>query len=134
MMERNKKIAIAGILVIVIALIGMPKGKKKREVYSGRVPGYIEEAVSSAAAVQGRRTEFAEWGRNPFMFTKTAGETLSEFSLNGVLWDTENPKAIINGRIVGVGDNVREYTVIEIMQNKVILSDGARDFELRVGQ
>ena len=62
--------------------------------------------------------------------------TIKEFtglSLNGIVWDEENPKAIINGAIIGIGDKLGVNTIVDIKKDRVILNDGAADFELILG-
>jgi len=73
--------------------------------------------------------EFPSWGRDPF---QEADISLSQLGLQGIMWDAENPKAIISNRIVGVGDSVGDNTIIEIKKNRVILTDGVSTFELRL--
>ena len=48
------------------------------------------------------------------------------------MWDKEKPIAIINGEIIKVGDNVGGNIVVDIKQDRVILNDGAKDFELKL--
>jgi len=48
------------------------------------------------------------------------------------MWSEKNPGAMINDTIVKNGDRIGDNTVIEIRQDKVILSDGTKDFELKL--
>ena len=52
--------------------------------------------------------------------------------ISGILWDEKDPRAIINGRIVGEGDKVDGNTVVSIEQELVVLNDGLSDFILRL--
>ncbi|MBU1727387.1 MAG: hypothetical protein KJ880_07140 [Candidatus Omnitrophica bacterium] len=47
----------------------------------------------------------------------------SGFSLSGIICDEQDPLAIINDSIYKKGDKLDSYTIIEIRQDKVILSD-----------
>lgn len=73
--------------------------------------------------------------RDPFsdlpvtIINKSSPNTLS---LSGILWDTQNPLALINGMTVKVGDKVRNYIITNIEQDKVVLNDGTKDFELKI--
>jgi hypothetical protein len=62
------------------------------------------------------------------------GKTVPNLNLNGIAWDELSPRAVINNVIVGVGDKVGGYQVVQIEPNRVILNDGVNDFELRVGR
>ncbi|MFH1202138.1 MAG: hypothetical protein V1674_04530 [Candidatus Omnitrophota bacterium] len=77
------------------------------------------------------RTKYTKWGRSPFVLQKSRKFGFN-LNLAGVLWDKDNPQAIINGRIVGKGDEIEGFKVIEITKDKVILSDGANRVELRL--
>lgn len=55
-------------------------------------------------------------------------------SLKGILWDVQKPLALINGMTVKIGDKVGNCVIVSIKQDKVILNDGSKDFELRLGQ
>jgi len=60
---------------------------------------------------------------------KSSSNTLS---LSGIIWDAQKPLALINGMTVKVGDAVGNYVIVSIEQDKVILNDGAKDFELKL--
>lgn len=72
--------------------------------------------------------------RDPFSRStiKPIEASYSPMLLSGILWDEKNPSAIINGRIVGIGDKVDGNTVVSIKQDSVILNDGISDFILRL--
>ncbi|MDP3142888.1 MAG: hypothetical protein Q8N14_02935 [Candidatus Omnitrophota bacterium] len=53
-------------------------------------------------------------------------------SLSGIFLDAKIPKAIIGDTIVGVGDKIEDKTITEIKKDRVILSDGSKDYELRL--
>jgi len=59
----------------------------------------------------------------PAAATTTTGPTGPV--LNGLLWDPKVPSAIVNSRLVTVGDHLGPWQVIEIQKDRVILSDGA---------
>ena len=75
--------------------------------------------------------------RDPFsnvpVFTQakvSAGGT----SLSGILWDGIKPMAVINGKIVKAGDSVDNNTVVSIKKDRVILNNGTKDYELKLGE
>lgn len=81
-----------------------------------------------------KRSHLLYGGRNPFLPEGTVTESFSSLALNGIAWDDENPRAAINDRIVGVGDEVDGRVVVDILQNKVILDEKGKRVELRLGQ
>ncbi|MFA5090843.1 MAG: hypothetical protein WC510_07485 [Candidatus Omnitrophota bacterium] len=72
--------------------------------------------------------------RDPFAQGKKGQEGASSYSLalTGIIWDEENPLAIINDRIVKTGDKVSLNNVVAIKQESVVLNDGTKDFELKL--
>ena len=47
------------------------------------------------------------------------------YVVTGILWDPERPSAIINNRLVAIGDRLDQWQVAQITRNQVVLSDGA---------
>lgn len=41
--------------------------------------------------------------------------------LGGIAWSESEPFALLNGQVVGVGEHIRTYEVIEIQQDQVVL-------------
>jgi len=39
--------------------------------------------------------------------------------LDGVMWDNKNPSALVNGQIVGAGQNVDGWTIVKITKEYV---------------
>ena len=73
------------------------------------------------------------WGRCPFSGKIFYGEAKAlDLKLTGILWDEDNPQAIINDEIREKGDKVGKFKIIEILPEKVIVSDGTEKFELKI--
>jgi hypothetical protein len=53
------------------------------------------------------------------------------YRLEGIVWDEENPMAMVNGQIVNVGDWVGDAEVTSIETSTVILQEGDRTVTLR---
>ena len=70
------------------------------------------------------------WGRNPFML----GYDSKALMIEGIVWDEENPKAIINGNIFGIGDKVGVNVIVDIDQNSVIIKGESEDVKLFLGE
>jgi hypothetical protein len=86
-----------------------------------------------------RKYAVMDFKRDPFYGTQiTVAASDSAYSgkimLTGIFWDEKVPCAIINGKVVRVGDIVEERKVVSISREKVILSDGVSDTELDIGR
>ena len=71
------------------------------------------------------------WTRDPFL-RGARGGMMSGFTLSGILWDEEEPLAIINGQMLHVGDDIEGYQVTEILHDRVAISDGADSHQLQI--
>lgn len=134
---QNKKVAIfailgiAAVFTLYYGITGAPKRRtvlppEEAAVYPGG-KNLLPETIVPAKR-KAKKTQFRVWGRNPFL----PADTPSAPDLSGILWDAQAPKAIISGNIVAVGDKVGGNTVVEIKQDRVILSDGAAYIELKL--
>ena len=74
------------------------------------------------------------WGDSPFLMERgqhQTGKLISEatpeeYLLNGILWDPQAPSAIVNNRVVNMGDQIGPWRVVEIQKDRVILSNGTQ--------
>ena len=71
-----------------------------------------------------------ELKRDPF--APVSKQASHELSLNGIVWDQENPLAIINDTIVKVGSAVDGNTIVDIQENSVTLTNGSRTLKLEL--
>jgi len=67
-----------------------------------------------------------EWIRCPFC-GKLYIDDGSVVVLSGILWDDKSPKAVINGKIKGIGSKVGKYRVVDIDRNSVTVNDGSKN-------
>ena len=80
------------------------------------------------------------WGRDPFYRPKkgakvNANNEIVQFDwiLNGILFDKHAPTAVINKKIVGVGDKINGAKIITITKTKVTLKKEDSDiFTLQI--
>lgn len=130
-MEKNRKLIILIIFILLAIIIWMPKGKKRGQTLPGPSVS-SEKAVPPGASAQRGRTEFVEWGRNPFVWPGAAEGPISDLRLSGIIWDEEFSYAIINGAVVHAGEEIAGRTVKRIDPDKVIISDGLKDYVLEL--
>lgn len=86
--------------------------------------------VSWAGEKYAHSVQPLDWGRNPFVLKESSEKMESGLTLSGILWDQISPHAIVNNMVVGIGEKVENYTITDIRQDRVILSDGAETREL----
>ena len=140
---QNKKV-IALIILAVLAVISLiygvtasPKSRAKSAAIAERQAA-ITPAQSAATSIiaatrRPKRSQCKTWKRSPFVSgLPTSTTTTMKLTLNGIIWDKTNPKAIIGDAIVVKGDTVGANKVVDIQPDKVILNDGTKDFELKL--
>lgn len=96
-------------------------------------------ALLSAGTRAGPASAEEGWGESPFLTERNAPRSPElpaqpaeqEVRLQGVLWDPQAPTAIVNNRVVGRGDSVGRWEVVEIQKDRVVLSDGSTTRTLR---
>ena len=139
---------LVGILVVILALGAGKSGKKrKKRKPVSRAAVSVSAPGSSAAKPSAKLSPFRQMQaeaermplvRDPFTLKPIEGDEEDQSGvvqevklyLIGIAWDPVQPKAIINDKIVQVGSQLDRYTVLEITQDKVVLSDGTEKFEL----
>ena len=75
------------------------------------------------------------WGVDPFLKEPGFAKVQSvdeKFVLNGILYDKDEPMAIVNGKSVSPGDLVGDRHVEEIGENFVILKKQGSEIELNL--
>ena len=95
-------------------------------------PRQPPEAVSAGSASSSAGAHFQDWADSPFLMDRGQpqdGEPISattpgEYSLSGILWDPRAPSAIVDNRVVNVGDQIGPWRIVEIQRDRVILSNG----------
>ena len=80
------------------------------------------------------KSSYASWGRNPFVSPNDRGASLEDIHLEGIMTDKNGFVAVIDGEVVAKGEKAGENTVVDIKNDRVILNDGKKDFELRLSQ
>ncbi|MDP3730509.1 MAG: hypothetical protein Q8R14_03175 [Candidatus Omnitrophota bacterium] len=142
---QNKKV-VALIILAVLAVISLiygitasPKGRVKSAAAAvGQASGAPTQNAAAAKSVvstarRAKRSQFKAWKRNPFVSGLAApASAAAKLTLNGIIWSKINPKAMIGDAIVVKGDIVGANKVVDIQPDKVILNDGAKDFELKL--
>ena len=132
---KRQKIILAALGVVLVGVwgsvfLGRPA---RRGGFSGTPPAVSPPAALPAKGAAASSGEEG-WGENPFRGDR-AGRTVSApavtlpgspegYILNGILWDETAPSAVVNGRLVAVGDELDGWKVAEIRKDRVVLSNG----------
>ncbi len=64
--------------------------------------------------------------------TAVAAQIQPILTLQGILWGTSKPRAIINRRVVSVGDSVEDATVVAVGKNGVTVSFDGQEYLLKL--
>ncbi|MDP2929661.1 MAG: hypothetical protein Q8O01_06355 [Candidatus Omnitrophota bacterium] len=132
----NKKV-IALIVLTVLAVIsliyGVTASPKSRVKDISVSEGRAVTPSSSVIPIRRRagRSQFKSWKKSPFVSNKVK-PAAPKLVLSGIIWNNTKPRAMIGSAIVVKGDTIGENKVVEIKQDRVILNDGAKDFELKM--
>ena len=145
-MSSEKQRVILGVLGVLVAAVWV-RGLTARPVRLAR-PAPVEGLnLSSAPTVNTfassrspkilTASSHTEWGRNPFVVAPAPAAAQEkaakkEHILGGVLWDPQSPSAVLNNRLVNVGDEVNGWRVVEIREKEVKLSDGSNTKTLAI--
>jgi len=147
MTDRKRKTIVFGLcaLALIWAFVTIAGQKHKKSsvqqvqsqvstVEAGvpRTPADARKLDSLTAAY-----ETKPWGKDPFYhhvkkdLPADVKET-RELRLLGILYRQVNSQALINKRVVTVGDKLEGFEVVEITRNSVILNDGQKTITLRL--
>jgi len=72
-----------------------------------------------------------EWGRDPFV--PIVGERFVSMKLTAIIYNDKKPAAIVNNKIIYVGDSVDGQKVVDITKQYVILRGVNGSYKLEVG-
>lgn len=129
------------VLVLVLAWAGSISRIKKASPLKPAAQAPVAPATQSTPASgipQASNQQVEEeinWARDPFsgkLYAKITVESRSDLHLAGIMWDNESPAAVVNDRVVEVGDRINDYTVIKINPESVVLREGLREVEIRM--
>lgn len=124
-------LSIFAVISLIYGITAYPKVRKDRSAIS-QAGSLTPPTIYAAAERRAKRSKFKSWKRNPFV--PVGAPTYSNLILSGIIWNKEKPKAVIDDALVSKGDKISGNTVLDIQTNRVILTDGTKDFELKLGK
>ncbi len=116
-----------GIMFLIFMVIGNVRKIQSKKKSMDKTSKAITTSLSAPISFEALEVEESEiregWGRDPFFLARgsTGDIGLEGLILNGVVWDKDDPYAIINSDIVKVGDKLGSIKIIEITETSVIL-------------
>ena len=137
---RQRAATLAALLIVMAGVYGrgwLPGAAKEALAVASEPAAVggadaIEPMPSSPApthAAQQQRADELAWARDPFGLAQSAQDP-SGLQLSGILWDPQQPMAIINGQTVSVGQECDGYRVVAITEESVSLTDGTDTIQL----
>lgn len=144
MSEKTRKTLVFGMLIgsLIWAYFNFSGRKAKRAADRRPRPAAVQPAVvppqayildSNAAA----EYEMKSWGKDPFYHAHSteARQVVPDrvkLHLLGILYREVDAQALINGRVVSVGDTLSGFRVDRIERDHVKISGGGKTITLRV--
>jgi hypothetical protein len=139
----NKKLIILivlGVLAVLSIVHGLIKSNQQtlklpeKSANSDLKSTAILDEITASSSKPPVKSAYSSWGRNPFALAGEKGASLEDLRLEGILSDSNKFSAIINDRVVTIGEEIEGNTIVAIKADRVILSDGKKEFELKLSQ
>ncbi len=152
MTERGRKKLMYGVLIAAV-LFGIYNFAQPRKQTNLSAPsGSTQSAVAAPIPAPEKSINLAEkqaesWGRDPFRSgstpdpaaprvhtnaTASAPAPTPVWRLTGIMFNKRQPMAFINGRMVGVGDEIDQARVSKIEQSKVTIIYNGNPIDLLI--
>lgn len=126
-------LAIGAAISLIYGITAPPRGRARGVKTVAAVPGEKPSTrVPVPADRLGKKTTYEGWKRNPF--APSGSGRSGELALGGIMWQEENPRAMISDSLVSKGDVVEGCEVIEIKRDRVILKSGTETITLKLGE
>lgn len=134
--KKRIELTVIGIGVVILIFLvtnhmsksGGSKGVSKNEAY------HTSESAMMAVS-ESESWDKLRWGRDPFLLDTSnmqEEQGMEDLVLNGIMPDKQNPYAIINNKVVKLGDKVGGMTVIEINESNVVLDENGQRHTLEL--
>ena len=143
-LNKKQKIELAitavGVIFLIFMLIAsaaqrIHKRKKISTNMNTKSAPFLSQTISFGRSKLKESAIKEGWGRDPFFpgsSSIASDSNLAGLALDGILWGSDNPYAIINNDIVTVGDIVDDAMVLEINEDNVIVEQDDERYILRV--
>ncbi len=140
MMDAKKRKTIVYILfglALIYGFYNLESGFDKKAAKLAHAPAPASEPAAPvlipAKTINIEQYSTLSWGRDPFYRAKrnapaaAAKKKQIEWILGGIMYDANSPTAVVNKKIVAVGDKINGAIIIDISKTKVVLKKGNSD-------
>jgi hypothetical protein len=136
MTKKKRDLMIAVALVILFLFSFLKNVMKRGPVAHGGVSTVVEQpladvqaALSSLELVRQNEKNLSaqeafwekDWGRDPFFALGSEASLGSGLVLSGIVWDAKTPIAMINEKVLRVGDVIEGYRITAITSSSVVV-------------
>lgn len=127
-----------GILFLIFLVISNTQKARKKKAFMAKASDTVISSLSVPISFEEKEIEESAikegWGRDPFLFgaSTATGFGIEGFILNGIVWDKDNPYAIINNDVVKIGDKIGDIAVVEINKESVIVEEDGEQHTLEL--
>jgi len=139
-MMRNRRIppprALIGSLLLAAMLLGhaLPLQAGEPQVLTVR-PEKIEAIVGKKTASPPLARDLFNWSREQISFFKNQeprekSNSIGGLTLSGIIWDKNNPQAVINDHLVTKGETVGDSVIKQILKDLVVFEQNGISHEL----
>ncbi|MEW6101242.1 MAG: hypothetical protein AB1481_03000 [Candidatus Omnitrophota bacterium] len=125
-------VTVALILIFALTLASSLAKIKKRKAVKGGPALSSGELLAESADKKTVEEADLKWVRCPFSGKVYSSAGALELKIDGIIWDSENPMASINDTVVRIGEKVSGFEVVDIKKESVTLSDGRKNFEIKL--
>lgn len=134
---RALPMVLAGrVLLLATLLLGhaLPLQAKEPQVLTVR-PEKIEAVLGQKIASPPLARDPFNWSREQISFFKSQeprekSNSIGGLTLSGIIWDKNNPQAVINDHLVTKGETVGDSVVRQILKDLVVLEQNGVSHEL----
>ncbi|MBU1147881.1 MAG: hypothetical protein KKD11_05950 [Candidatus Omnitrophica bacterium] len=128
-------IGVIFLIFLVLGNVQKIQAKKRSMAKSGAAITSSMSAPISFEAPEIEESTIKEgWGRDPFSLGANTPEDIGfeGLAVNGIMWDEDNPLAIINDDVVKVGDMLGGLKVVEITKTSVVMEQNGERHTLNL--
>lgn len=124
------------LLALFILLAATPAPAGEEAVVLTLRPERLNSAQANGAGASSSLRDPFNWPADQLAKPETVKveevDVFAGLALEGIIWNTEQPLAIINGKLVGKGDKVEGVTVKEVLKESVAVASENKSHTLRL--
>lgn len=141
-LDKKQKLQVTitaiGIVFLIFLIAGNVQKSYKKRASIIDANTELSSFLSAPISLERKNIEESlvkqDWGRDPFFPSASmiSSSDLGGVVLNGIVWDKENPYAIINDDVVKVGDTIGDIGIVEINEKSVTVEQDGKKYTLEL--